>query len=122
MRAIIILFSPTWLLKLFQVKSLFPDKPFQFFIEVSEHILKQRKEGISAPRNDLVQLLMDARVDQKDIEQMNYDKMTVNDEDEKVTKKITEQKCNSVEESSAKKKQLTDTEIIANCVFFFVMI
>ena len=68
---------PSTLLKLLGIDTFFPPKVFQFFIDVSRHIVSQRKSGQTGKRNDLVQLLMDASIEQKELDQMNYNNMIV---------------------------------------------
>ena len=120
-KSLLILLLPKFMRDLLGLDSFFADKPFKFFIEVAKHIVEQRKSGAMGPRNDLVQLLMDARVDQKDIEEMNYEKMTVdeNELNNNGTTAAAEVTSNKKENSSTKKR-LDDSEIIANCIFFFV--
>lgn len=129
LRSIAILMLPSWALKFLNIKSLFLEGPFQFFVDVSQHILEQRRSaGSSGHRHDLVQLLMDATVDQRDLEQVNYERMTVGDEEEseeeennnRDKKKMAEQSVSTTKEETNQKRKLTDNEIIANCVFFFV--
>ena len=79
-RSAAILILPRKILKFLKIEHFFTPKIFQFFIDLTRHVVDQRKSGQTSKRNDLVQLLMDASVDQKDLDQMNYDKMIVSDE------------------------------------------
>ena len=62
---------PTWLLKMLNIDSIFPPKPFNFLINWTRNIVEKRKSGQSEKRNDLLQLLVDACVDQVDLNNNN---------------------------------------------------
>lgn len=52
---------------------------FNFFIDLSREVIRQRKEGVvkkSHKQTDLVQLLIDAFVYEDDLKDGNYDKLT----------------------------------------------
>lgn len=111
LRLLSIVFLPSWFLRLMGIETMFPPEPFNFFANLSRHIVKQRKSEHSKPKHDLVQLLIDASVDQKDIENTNYKTMTITEDKEQVN-------LNNKPPETAKK--LTDVEIESNCVFFFI--
>lgn len=110
------------ILKLLRIETFFPPEPFQFFIDLTRHIVSSRQSGATAARHDLVQLLKDASVYQEDLDTMNYEKMTVDDEAEDIrSAKNTEQVTVNTSDNGGKtKRKLTDSEIIANCIFFMI--
>ena len=79
-RAISVFMLPKRILKFIGIEHFFSPKIFQFFIDLTRHVVAERKSGQTNKRNDLVQLMMDASVDQKDLDAMNYEKMIVSDE------------------------------------------
>lgn len=106
------------------IETFFSPEPFQFFIDLTSHIVKSRLSGATSARNDLVQLLKDASVNQEDLDRMNYEKMTVGDDDvskEGATNKASEPVKLADQNGETKtKRKLTDSEIIANCIFFLI--
>ncbi|KAH9387714.1 hypothetical protein TYRP_008908 [Tyrophagus putrescentiae] len=120
LRPILIILLPDFLLRLIGLNSFFPREPFEFFINMAKHIVQQRKEEEKGGtrKNDLVQLLIDARVDQKALEEMNYQKMTVGEGGEEEEEEVKEKK--EVTTHSKMQKKLDDSEVISNMVFFFV--
>lgn len=109
------------LLKLLGIESFFQPEAFQYFIDLTRHIVSSRQSGATAARHDLVQLLKDASVYQEDLDTMNYERMTVGEESEDRLAKNTEQvKVTSAERNEKTKRKLTDNEIIANCIVFMI--
>lgn len=89
----------------------------QFFIDLSREIVRQRKSQMHDKNfkkpNDLVQLLVEAFVYEEDLKKINYDHLTATDGVE-VEETKTEHNSTSV------KKTLSESEIIAQCIIFFV--
>lgn len=52
-----------------------PQEHFAFFRELAKQVVKQRRES-TVKRNDFVQLLMDAYVDENDLKQTSYEQLT----------------------------------------------
>ncbi|KAJ6223024.1 hypothetical protein RDWZM_001569 [Blomia tropicalis] len=97
-------------LRLLNIKTFFDPNAFQYFIDLLSEILSQRKKSVS--RDDLVQLMIDSYVDEKDLSNNNYDHLVASSE--------LHEKTEIHQDSSIKtKKKLTDNEIIAQCILFF---
>jgi len=114
-RMIALFTLPKFVLDLFGITSFFEPKPLDFFVDLSKHILKARKSQIQTVKNrtDLVQLMLDASVDESELDNDDYDKLIANEKDE----------VDSIKEEmdlKSKRKTLTESEIIANCIIFFV--
>lgn len=100
---------PKTMLTLLRLEHPFHDDAFQFFIDLTRHIVKERRQS-GVKRNDLVQMMIDASVDTDDL--LNYEKMAVStDASDTQTSKFS---------TSQEKHKLTDTEIIANLIFFLL--
>ncbi|KAI2796309.1 hypothetical protein BLOT_015863 [Blomia tropicalis] len=112
-RAICCFLLPTRILNLLGIKIFFNPKIFDFFINLTSCIVKDRKNNQNErKRHDLVQLLIDANINENELIQMNYDKMTASE---------TEQTSESYStDLSSKKYGLTNLEIISNSILFFV--
>lgn len=100
---------PKSILNLLRLEHPFHDDAFQFFIDLTKHIVKDRRES-GVKRNDLLQMMLDASVDTADLH--NYEKMAVS------TDALETQTSKTF--SSLGKHKLTDTEIIANAIFFML--
>ena len=150
LRAMAGFLAPTWLLKLVGIETIFPKENFDFFVALSRRMLDQRLEEIKQGkprRSDLLQMLIDAAVDESELTADNYNKMTVTEEGNNsgiilgknfginfegfVYKSMvfTDQNQNLTKEASTKgeggsgklseKRKLSTSEIIANCILFF---
>lgn len=58
---------------------LWPQEDFAFFRQLAKQVVKQRRES-SVKRNDFVQLLMDAYVDENELKQTSYDQLTASND------------------------------------------
>ena len=76
-RIVAILLFPVPLLRLLNIKSFQSPKPFEFFVDLAKEIVRQRK-ATKSKRNDLVQLMMDAYVDEKDLNNTDYQHLSTN--------------------------------------------
>lgn len=126
-----VLVLPKFLLKLLGIDCFLPAKPFQYLINLTRHIVQERKaagaaapanttSGIAAKRTDFLQLLIDSKVDEDKLQSddlSSYAQLEANSsEDEK-------QSTPEVDDvpSFASGKALTglsETEIIAQGIFF----
>ena len=82
-RILALTFLPRFMLNLLDIKTFLDPESFNFFIKLTKHIVKERKENPDkyAGLQDVVQLMMDASVDEKELSQENnYDNLTVNDD------------------------------------------
>ena len=79
-RLLAVFLFPTFLLKLLNIQTATDQKSFEFFVNLAKEIVRQRKIQKSK-RNDLVQLMMDAYVDEKDLNNTDYQHLsaTMND-------------------------------------------
>lgn len=131
LRAMAGFLAPTWLLKLVGIETIFPKENFDFFVALSRRMLDQRLEEIKQGkprRSDLLQMLIDAAVDESELTADNYNKMTVTEEGNN-SGIILDQNQNLTKEASTKgeggsgklseKRKLSTSEIIANCILFF---
>lgn len=79
LRALSIFFLPKWLLKFLDMRMIFDPEAFTWLINLAREMVRQRKvTGLK--RNDFVQLLLDAKVDEKELEKTGYDKLTASEE------------------------------------------
>ena len=76
LRALVCFVFPKFLIQLLNVKTFFPPTPFNFFINLSQEIVKQRKRG-EVKRNDFVQLLLDSAIDESLLANLDYNKLTM---------------------------------------------
>ncbi len=58
-----------------------PQENFAFFRQLAKQVVKQRREG-NVKRNDFVQLLMDAYVDESELKKTSYETLTASNEKE----------------------------------------
>lgn len=73
---------PRFLNNLLGIRFFFNDESALFFLDIAKKLIKERKEKGGEGRKDLLQLLINASVDEIELEQ-SYDKLTVNiDEDD----------------------------------------
>ena len=78
---------PRRFLHIIGIKTIFPDDALEFFVNLCKSVIQDRKEQANAAaatkRNDLLQLLMDAFVYEKELKNMtNFDQLTVDIESE----------------------------------------
>ena len=66
---------PVPILKLLNIKTFNDPESFEFFINLTKEIVKKRKNE-NFKRNDLVQLMMDAYVDENELNRVNFDQLT----------------------------------------------
>lgn len=112
---------PKWFNKLIGNKTIFPLAPFEFFISLTREIVKNRKEINANPatkskRVDLVQLMLEAAVDEQVLKNVKYDQLTASSEGEG---KEFAQKSQTGSLDKKKTAMLTDTEVIASSIIFF---
>lgn len=91
-----------------------PQENFAFFRQLAKQVVKQRREG-NVKRNDFVQLLMDAYVDESELKKTSYETLTASNEKEDPTVEKEESK-----QLGKTKNFLDDDEIIANIILFFL--
>lgn len=132
----------------FNLRLMFPADSFNYFRNLTQTIVEQRKSGksngsskvvVQNKRNDLVQLLIDSYVYEDELKGGGYDKLTATMEEGELDKKVmmafelnlffvlsTETNTSAPSESNGNaeknnnKKTLNDLEIIAQCMIFFV--
>lgn len=56
-----------------------PNEDFAFFRELAKQVVKQRREN-TVKRNDFVQLLMDAYVDENELKQTSDEQLTASND------------------------------------------
>lgn len=66
---------PRLILDLLNIKVFFNQEAFEFFINLAKQIVYKRRSS-NIKRNDLVQLLMNACIDEKELKDFSYDKLT----------------------------------------------
>ena len=76
LRILPLLMFPLWLNNLLGIKIAANYKSAIFFIELVYQVIKQRKANPNFRRNDLVQLLLDAKVDLNEVRETSYDKLS----------------------------------------------
>ncbi len=74
-RALGIIFSPEWILNLLNVKSFLDPTALQWFIDLSKEMVGKRVSS-GQKRADLVQLLLDAKVEEAELKKVNYEQLT----------------------------------------------
>lgn len=130
-KAIVLSFLPRALNDLLGFRLIFPAENFDFLCDLSRQIVKMRIENPDIKRNDLVQLLLNSSVDKKTLEKKNYDHLAAsmdNGESVCVIKCLHDgNSLNFVDETSheaagktAGAVKLTDDEVIAQCIIFFI--
>lgn len=111
---------PGWASEALGLTIPFPEDAFNFIKDLTQNIVRTRKAGGSDDkvnkRADLVQLLLAAEIDEEELSNVNYDKLVASNDDD------VEVDHQSVHSSSpvTKQKQLTETEIVAQCIIFFI--
>ncbi|CAG2108556.1 unnamed protein product, partial [Medioppia subpectinata] len=114
-RMIVILLLPKWLVKAMGIKSRAPESANQFFIDISRRLIRERKADPNSRQkyNDFIQLLIDARPEDRDAETA-ADANAFNESEEDLA--IRRQMLSS----SAKKLTLTEDEMVAQVWVFFI--
>ncbi|CAG2103492.1 unnamed protein product, partial [Medioppia subpectinata] len=114
-RMIVILLLPKWLVKAMGIKSRAPESANQFFIDISRRLIRERKADPNSRQkyNDFIQLLVDARPEDRDAE-ATADANAFNESEEDLA--IRRQMLSS----SAKKLTLTEDEMVAQVWVFFI--
>ena len=79
-RAIAIFLFPPKLLKMLNILLLADPDAFEFFVNLTQEIVRQRKTQ-QFKRNDLVQLMMDAFVDEKVLEKTDFEQLSASLDD-----------------------------------------
>lgn len=104
------LFIPKWLLPKLGYRTIFDQTSFQWLIDFTTEIVRQRTRSQNK-RNDLVQLLLDASGsgEQED----NYQKLTVEDENDSNIENVSKIDNNNLND------RLTENEVISNCFLMF---
>lgn len=74
-RALGIIFSPEWILNLLNVNSFLDPTALQWLIDLSKEIVSKRVRG-GQKRADLVQLLLDAKVEEAELKKVDYEQLT----------------------------------------------
>ncbi|KAJ6223022.1 hypothetical protein RDWZM_001567 [Blomia tropicalis] len=98
----------------------FSDWRFNFFVNLSRTIIHQRKNGKNK-RNDLIQLLMDSFVYENQLKGNNYESLTASaDHDMKEAENVPVENTNPSSNNTSDKRTLTENEIIAQCIIFFI--
>ena len=116
---------PKWFNNLVDIRYAFPKKSFNFFKELVKSVINHRREDIKEhekKRNDLVQLLIDAYVYENEFEELiyknDYDKLTATADN--IHHHISSEFKIPNTVKAYNKKTLTENEIIAQCIIFFV--
>ena len=120
-------------LRLFNIEHTFPQDSYKFFVDVSKTMVDRGGEG-----ENLVKLLKEANISEEELKNMNYNKLTANSgkyfqyclcfiqnfkhflylDVEKVDKADAAGSQQSL--ASKESKHLTNDEIIAQCILFFI--
>lgn len=75
-RVFVCFFLSKFLLRLLNIKTVFSPKAFDFFINLTQEIVKQRKTS-GVKRNDFVQLLLDSEIEEGQLTNIDYNKLTM---------------------------------------------
>lgn len=76
-KAMTISILPKWVLRALGWTHAFPGDSFEFMLDLTRNIVRTRKANPeAAKRNDLVQLLLNASVDEKEMTNLDYGKLT----------------------------------------------
>ena len=81
-RSMAIFLFPKSLLRLLNILTLFNPVAFEFMVNITKEIVRQRREQKST-RNDLVQLMMDASVDEKELNRVDFEKLSASENGKK---------------------------------------
>ncbi|XP_075677184.1 cytochrome P450 3A41-like [Dermatophagoides pteronyssinus] len=114
MRMLAVLTFPKFLLNLLNIRFLFSPESFEYFCNLTREIIRQRKTMKQKPV-DLLQLMLEAEVDEKVIDDNNFDNLEATDDQSDEQAPEIEKK-----NQSSDKKKLTESEIIANSIFFLI--
>lgn len=74
-RALAIIFSPEWVLNLLGVKTFLDPTALQWFIDLSKEMVSKRVKS-GQKRADLIQLLLDAKVEESELKKVDYEQLT----------------------------------------------
>ena len=81
-RIIAIALFPKSLLRFLNILTLFHPAAFEFLVDTTKEIVRQRREQKST-RNDLVQLMMDAAVDENELNRADFEKLSATENGKK---------------------------------------
>ncbi|KAH9394090.1 Cytochrome P450 3A4 [Tyrophagus putrescentiae] len=115
-RALAIIFSPEWALNLLNVKSFLDPTALQWFIDLSKEMVGKRVSS-GQKRADLVQLLLDAKVEEAELKKVDYEQLTADADIMK--ERISTFPTMPILPTTTTTRSLTETEIIAQSVLFF---
>ena len=76
-----ILLFPRPVLDSLNIKTLGNPASFEFFHQLTREIIRQRKSSKASPKNDLVQLMIDAEVDENNLSSIDFDNLTATIDD-----------------------------------------
>lgn len=74
-RAMAIIFLPEWILGLLNVQTFIDPTAMQWFSDLAREMVNKRKQS-GEKRPDLVQLLLDAKVEESELAKVNFDQLT----------------------------------------------
>lgn len=105
---------PRWMNDLINVRHVYSSDHFNFFLALATRIVKNRKESPLNARQDLLQILNEANASVDDYKSNKYEHLTATMEQSQETKQSSD------DQKSGKRTYLTEVEIIAQCLVFFV--
>ena len=120
LKVVAMLVLPNFLLHWLAIDNFLADEPFNYLTQVVSHILDQRRAAAANTARekkavDLLQLMLDAQVDEAELNTVNYDGLTITEESGDAA---ASEKNKFV--TNEKQKSLTKDEIVANCLIFFI--
>ncbi len=120
LKVVAMLVLPNFLLHWLAIDNFLSDEPFNYLTQVVSHILDQRRAAAANTARekkavDLLQLMLDAQVDEAELNTVNYDGLTITEESGDAA---ASEKNKLV--TNGKQKSLTKDEIVANCLIFFI--
>ena len=121
LKVVAMLVLPNFLLHWLAIDNFLSDEPFNYLTQVVSHILDQRRAvAANTAREkkavDLLQLMLDAQVDEAELNTVNYDRLTITEESGDALVASEKNKF----ATNGKQKSLTEEEIVANCLIFFI--
>ncbi|KAJ6221922.1 hypothetical protein RDWZM_000467 [Blomia tropicalis] len=110
---------PRSVLKSIGIRTIFPDDSLEFFVKLCRKIIQTRRRNKESQTNarkrtDLLQLMMDSFVYDKDLKATNYHRLGVDMDRDGSLNEIGQT------DFERKRQTLTEDEIVAQCMIFFV--
>ncbi|KAH7639539.1 lithocholate 6-beta-hydroxylase-like [Dermatophagoides farinae] len=113
---------PKFLLRLLRIRLFFNEKPYNYFCNLVIRLIQQRKHDNDQKSADILQLILDAEVDDDVINDDNLDNLIITMNNESNQQSIineNKEKTKNLRSTLAKGK-LTETEVIANSVLLLI--